>query len=64
MELEVLRYTNRISSEAHREVSGAQAPRSALVARVGKQHGSEWGERALLRWMVPGWPCPLCHVNG
>lgn len=32
MELEVLRYTNKISSEAHREVSQAPAP-------------VEWGKR-------------------
>lgn len=48
MELEVLRYTNRISSEAHREVSGAGCW-NAVRAGLGRLHRSVGGRGAALR---------------
>lgn len=53
MELEVLRYTNRISSEAHREVSRARLLERCLVG-LGELHCSVWGQRAASRWTVSG----------
>lgn len=55
MELEVLRYTNKISSEAHREVSRAPLVLwERCLVGLGELHCSVWGQRAASGWTVSG----------
>ena len=63
MELEVLRYTNKISSEAHREVSWALARWTCHSGGPGKQPCLVWAERGMLRWMVLGWHWSPGHTS-